>query len=48
MFFEGTQFLEEVIFENSKKLIEKNLGVSNIEDDDLLEEAEASIIIREC
>ena len=47
LYFEHIQNLEEIKFGNSKDLIEKNLGVSNMEDDDLLDEVIGVFIIEE-
>ena len=45
--FEIIQNPEEITFENSKDLIEKDLGETNIEDDDLLDEAIGDNIMKD-
>ena len=46
-YFEKMQSLEEITFENSKDLIAKNLDVTDIKDDDLLDEEIRDVIIEE-
>ena len=47
LYSENIQDVEEITFENSKDLIAKNLDVSNIEDNDLLDDMIGDIIVEE-
>ena len=47
LYSEKLQQPEEITFENSKNLIEKNLEFSHIEDDDLLDKEIRDIIVEE-
>ena len=47
LYSENIQDVEKITFENSKDLIAKNLDVSNIEDDDLLDDMIGDIIVEE-
>ena len=47
IYSEKMQDLEEITFENSKDLVEKNLDVANINDDDLLDDMIGDIIVEE-